>query len=148
MNDCMSVLKWARESELVVKSLLEQIEMFHRIMKLKGRTREWAEHTVEKVADLERELNDQIDLAVDRKREAVKVLSALSGAEMAVMFQYYILAREWNEIAEELYYSERQVYYIRKRAVTKLEGGNSRGGVHESQNLTFESDREVYYGNR
>lgn len=120
MVECLSVLKFAREAELEVKSILEQVELLHGILKLKGRTREWAERTVEKLKVLESELNDQIDEAVDRKREAVRVLSALSGAEKAALYQYYILARDWNEIADELYFSERQIYNIRKRAIAHL----------------------------
>lgn len=120
MVECLSVLKSAREAELEVKSILEQVELLHGILKLKGRTREWAERTVEKLKVLESELNDQIDEAVDRKREAVRVLSALSGAEKAALYQYYILARDWNEIADELYFSERQIYNIRKRAIAHL----------------------------
>ncbi|MDE7399709.1 MAG: hypothetical protein K2N06_09305 [Oscillospiraceae bacterium] len=120
MSDCLSVLKSAREAELEVKSMLEQVKLFHGILNLKGRTREWAERTVEKIAELETELNRQIDEAVDRKREAVRVLSALSGAEKAALYQYYILARDWSEIADELYFSERQIYNIRKRAMAHL----------------------------
>ncbi len=120
MGDCLRVLKSAREAELEVKSILEQVELLHGILKLKGRTREWAERTVEKLKVLESELNDQIDEAVDRKREAVRVLSALSGAEKAALYQYYILARDWSEIADELYFSERQIYNIRKRAIAHL----------------------------
>ena len=68
----------------------------------------------------ERELNDNIDRAVDRKREALKVLSVLSGYERAVLYQYYILAKDWNKISEKMYMSERQVFNIRKKALENI----------------------------
>lgn len=126
MSDCLTALKNARESELEVRAELEHIERLHRIMKIQERSENYARTVVEKLAALEKELNAAIDEAVDRKREALAYLSILTGSERAVLYQYYILAKEWQKIALELYISERQVFNIRKKALDRLSARQSR----------------------
>ena len=120
MTDFMDKLKYARQSELEIQAELEHIERLHRIMKLPGRSAEYAGRLAEKLAALEKRLNKSIDTAVDRKNEALNLLEALSGDERTVLYQYYILAKEWQKIAEEMYLSERSVYNLRKKAIDKL----------------------------
>lgn len=126
MSDCLTALKNARESELEVRAELEHIERLHRIMKIQERSENYARSVVEKLAALEKELNAMIDEAVDRKREALAYLSILTGSERTVLYQYYILAKEWQKIALELYISERQVFNIRKKALDRLSARQSR----------------------
>ena len=116
----MDKLKYARQSELEIQAELEHIERLHRIMKLPGRSAKYAEELAEKLAKLERRLNKSIDTAVDRKNEALNILDCLSGDERTVLYQYYILAKDWRKIADEMYMSERSVYNLRKKAVEKL----------------------------
>ena len=120
MTDFMDKLKYARQYELEIQAELEHIERLHRIMKLPGRSAEYAQGLAEKLAKLERRLNKSIDTAVDRKNEALNLLDSLSGDERTVLYQYYILAKDWQRIADEMYLSERNVYNIRKKAVDKL----------------------------
>lgn len=120
MTDFMDKLKYARQSEFEIQSELEHIERLHRIMKLPGRSAEYAQSIAEKLAALEKRLNGIIDRAVDRKNEALNLLDCLSGDERTVLYQYYILAKDWQKIAEEMYLSERSVYNLRKKAVDKL----------------------------
>ena len=120
MTDFMDKLKYARQYELEIQAELEHIERLHRIMKLPGRSAEYAQGLAEKLAALEKRLNKSIDAAVDRKNEALNLLDCLSGDERTVLYQYYILAKDWQRIADEMYLSERNVYNIRKKAINRL----------------------------
>ena len=120
MTDFMDKLKYARQCELEIQSELEHIERLHRIMKLPGRSAEYAQGLAKKLAALEERLNKSIDTAVDRKNEALNLLDCLSGDERTVLYQYYILAKDWQKIADEMYMSDRNVYNLRKKAIDKL----------------------------
>lgn len=116
----MDKLKYARQSELTVQAELEHIERLHRIMKLPGRAPEQAQRLAEKLASLEKRLNRTVDLAVDRKNEALDLLDLLEGDERGVLYRYYILGKDWLKVADEMYLSERSVFNLRKRALDKL----------------------------
>lgn len=120
MTDFMNTLKYARQAEAEIQANLEHIERLHRIMSLPGRSLKYSQELAEKLAALERRLNALIDEAVDRKNEALNLLNELSGDERTVLYQYYILAKDWQKISAELYMSERTVYNLRKKAVDKL----------------------------
>lgn len=120
MTDFMDKLKLARQSELEIQTNLEHIERLHRIMKLPKRSLRYSQELADKLAELETLLNGLIDEAVDRKNEALNLLETLAGDERTVLYQYYILAKDWQKISEELYMSERTVYNLRKKAVEKL----------------------------
>ncbi len=121
MKDYQEILKAARHSELEVRTELEHIERIHRILNIPNRPLKYVEELTEKLAGLEALLNDNIDSAVDRKREALEVLSALVGDERTILYRYYILGCDWRQIADNLYISERQVFNIRRSAMDKLE---------------------------
>lgn len=116
----MDKLKYARRSEIAVQTELEHIERLHRIMRLPNRSEEYAQNLAEKLASLERRLNAAVDLAVDRKNQALNILDKLSGDERTVMYQYFILAKDWQTVARDVYLSERSVFNLRKSAVERL----------------------------
>ncbi|MCM1275556.1 MAG: hypothetical protein NC299_09335 [Lachnospiraceae bacterium] len=120
MDDCLKILKAAREAELEIQAETEHIERLHRILRLPHRTKEYAARMTEKLAALETELNASIDRACDRKREALECLNALSGNERTVLYRYYILGEDWLRISDAMYISERNVFNIRKKAMDKL----------------------------
>lgn len=129
MDDCIGMLKSIRKTELDIQCNIEHIERIHRIMKIPYRSEENARKICEKLALLEDELNRLIDKAVDQKREALVYLSSLSGDERSVLYQHYILAKDWHLIAEQMFISERNVFNLRKRALDKLsERGSSAKG--------------------
>ncbi len=68
MTNCLKILKAAREAELEIQAELEHIERLHKILRLPHRSAEYAAKMTEKLAELERILNDCIDNACDRKR--------------------------------------------------------------------------------
>lgn len=143
----MDILKYARQSETAVQTELEHIERLHRIMKLPNRSAEYAQTLAEKLASLESRLNRSVDLAVDRKNEALNILDKLSGDERTVLYQYYILAKDWQKVAEDIYMSERNVYKLRKSALEKLAALYSKLSDTQSGIMKKASGR-VSYGNR
>lgn len=118
--DCLELLMKAREAELCVQAEIEHIERLHRIMRTSGKSQRYAEQIATKLAMLETDLNREIDRAVDIKRKALCILSALNGYERTVIYRYYILGEDWNKIADKMFFCERQVYYYRKSALKKL----------------------------
>ena len=80
----------------------------------------YAQETAEKLARLEAQLNDTVDQMCDAKREALRFVSYLSGEERSVIEGYYILAKNWDKLALELYMSERRVFLLRKSGLAKL----------------------------
>ena len=122
MADVMGTLQRARTLELEVQTQLEHIEMIHRIAKRVRESSAYARETSEKLARLEKQLNDTIDEMCDVKREALRFVSFLSGEERSVIEGYYILAKNWDQLAHDLYMSERRIYMLRKSGLAKLTG--------------------------
>ena len=125
MSEILNKLERARAFELEASVQLEHIERLHRIaarVRSDGRGgTEYAVKIVEKLCALERELNRSIDLLADAKRDALGIISVLEGEERAVLYSYYILAKDWSRTAAALYMSERRVYMLRKSALARLE---------------------------
>ena len=121
MSECLECLKRAREYEREVSAMVTEVERLHRIMKLGRSSQARAEQLTTKLYKYEQELNAQIDRTVDAKREALEYLSLLSGEERGVLFRYYILAMEWQEIAMKMFMSERRGFLLRKSALAKLD---------------------------
>ncbi len=134
MINFMDKLKAARQSELAIQAETEHIERLHRIAKLPGRPLEYSIKIAEKLAKLEKRLNASIDLAVDRKNEALNLLDNLSGNERTVLYQYYILAKDWRAVSETMYLSERMVFNLRKSAINKLVARYMNGAVSKTEN--------------
>lgn len=120
MPDVMGALQRARSMELEIQTQLEHIERLHRIANRAKNSSACAAETVEKLAGLERELNSAIDEMVDAKREALRYISYLSGEERSVIEGYYILAKNWQQLALDLYMSDRRVFLLRKSGLSKL----------------------------
>lgn len=132
MADIHALLNRVRTYEIETQSELEHVERLRRIAaRTRGNTTcsaEYAEKICVKLAEMERELNCQIDRTADKKLEALVLLSYLEGEERAVIEHYYFFAEDWRSIAYKLYMSERRVFLLRKSALEKLKkrfGGES-----------------------
>ncbi len=121
MSQIMSLLKRARQYELEVAAQLEHIERLHRICHIARESSAYAQEVLEKLSQLERELNGQIDKLVDTKLKATVYVSKLEGEERAVIERYYFLGEDWHTIADKLYTSERRVFILRRTALKRLE---------------------------
>lgn len=137
MSDHLECLKRARRYELEVSAMVEEVARLHRIMNLGTSSQRRAEALTTKLAEYERELNEQIDRTVDAKREALEYLSILDGEERGVMFRYFILGMEWQTIAVKMFMSDRRVFLLRKSALKKLDkyygGGEGSGSRAENK---------------
>lgn len=120
MADVIAVLERARSLELEIKTQIEHIEQLHRISKRAVESSAYARETVAKLARLEQEVNTSIDLMCDAKAEALTYISFLTGEERAVIEGYFILAKSWQRLANDLYMSERRIFMLRKSGLDKL----------------------------
>lgn len=120
MADVIAVLERARTLEFEIKTEIEHIEQLHRISKRAVQSSAYAKETVEKLARLEREVNDTIDRMCDAKKEALTYISYLTGEERSVIEGYYILAKSWQRLANDLYMSERRIFMLRKSGLDRL----------------------------
>lgn len=120
MADVIAALERARTLELEINTQIEHIEQLHRIAKRAVESSTYARETVEKLARLERELNSTIDQMCDAKRDALVYISYLKGEERSVIEGYYILAKSWQRLANDLYMSERRIFLLRKSGLDKL----------------------------
>lgn len=68
---------------------------------------------VDRLIDLTREVEKDLDRLVDMKIEALKVFRKLAPEDQEIMERRYLMGQTWEEIAKALGYSKRQLY--RKR---------------------------------
>ena len=79
------------------------------------------EETIVKIVDLEREINRDIDALVDLKAEARKMISKLDNPEQQLILEMrYLCYKSWAEIAEDLSFSESNVYKIHGEALKRI----------------------------
>lgn len=82
--------------------------------------------TMAKIVDLQDEINKTVDSYVDLKKEIFNVIDQVEDADqLAVLCKRYLQYKTWEQIAEELHMSYRNVCYIHGRAlqaVNKLIG--------------------------
>lgn len=79
------------------------------------------EETIVKIVDLERDINRDIDALVDLKAEARKVISKLDNPEQQLILEMrYLCYKSWAEIAEDLSFSESNVYKIHGEALKRI----------------------------
>lgn len=79
------------------------------------------EETIVKIVDLERDINCDIDALVDLKAEARKVISKLDNPEQQLILEMrYLCYKSWAEIAEDLSFSESNVYKIHGEALKRI----------------------------
>lgn len=121
MSELMDVLERARKFELEISAQVEHIERLHRIAARARESTAYTQSIVDKLEQLERELNAHIDRTCDAKLKALEYISILEGEERGVIENYYILAETWDKIALKMYMSDRRVFMLRKSALAKLE---------------------------
>lgn len=74
--------------------------------------------TVDKIVDLQAEVNKEIAVLVDLIAEIhTKIEQLENPTERAVLTERYINVKSWEEIAEIISYSERNTKYIHGRAL-------------------------------
>jgi DNA-directed RNA polymerase specialized sigma subunit len=71
-----------------------------------------------KIADLQSEINADIDRLVDTKRQIAAMISKIDNARFRALLELrYLCFKKWEEIAEIMHYSDRQVRRLHKQAL-------------------------------
>lgn len=77
--------------------------------------------TVDKIIDLQAEINSDIDRLVDLKREIVSVIKSVDNTEYQTLLEKrYLCFMSWEQIAVDLGYSTQHIYRIRDNALSKI----------------------------
>lgn len=127
-------LQQIRKIDLLIQNKLEQAQELRSKLEVKGINFESdgstsATRNVTKMNDLivsvvtlEEEINQQIDLLINKKREVMEMIDLLdNGDEIAVLYQRYFNYRKWEEIAVDMNYTYRGILKIHGRALQNLE---------------------------
>lgn len=76
---------------------------------------------IDKIVDLQNEINADIDRFIDLKAEIMRKIEALQNADDRIfLYAKYFEYKKHSEIAEEMRYSERNIVKIHKRALLRL----------------------------
>ena len=76
---------------------------------------------VAKIVDLQAEINRDIDLLVDLKREMVAVIKAVENIEYQTLLEKrYLCYQTWEQIAVDMGYSVRQLYRLHDEALENV----------------------------
>lgn len=74
--------------------------------------------TIEKIIDLENEINADIDMLVDTKKEIMKAIKSVDSIECQLLLEKrYLCFNTWEQIAVDLDYCIDNVYKLHRRAL-------------------------------
>lgn len=76
---------------------------------------------VVKLVTLSEEANVLIDRYIDCKNQIIKSLEQLPAKQYGVLHRYYIRNMTWDEVAEDMECSTRNVIRLKKKALKNLE---------------------------
>ena len=94
-----------------------------------GSNDSFMEDTIIKIVDMEREIDREIDQLVDLKREITWVIDQVDNLNLQVLLELrYLCYKRWPEIAEQMHYTESNVYKLHEKALQKVEENLSRQG--------------------
>lgn len=81
---------------------------------------------VDKIVDLQAEINRDIDSLVDLKREIVRAIKAVVNTEYQTILELrYLCFKTWEQIAVDMGYNVRHVYRIHDEAVESIPIGET-----------------------
>ena len=76
---------------------------------------------IDKMIDLENEINEDIDRLVVLKRDIVAAIKAVPDPEYRILLELrYLCFRSWGEIAADLRYSKDYVFELHRKALAGL----------------------------
>lgn len=74
--------------------------------------------TINKIIDLQAEINRDIDALVDLKREIVRVIKAVENPEYQTLLEKrYLCFRHWEQIAVDMNYGIDNIFKLHKKAL-------------------------------
>lgn len=78
--------------------------------------------TAAKIADLENEINEEIDRLVDLKSRIREIIAAIPDSmQRTILERHYLLGESWEKIGEKVGYSTRHVTRLHNQAIERLE---------------------------
>lgn len=78
--------------------------------------------TAAKIADLENEINKEIDILVDLKYKIREIIAAVTDSiRRTILERHYLLGESWEVIAEKVGYSTRHITRLHNQAIEELE---------------------------
>ena len=76
---------------------------------------------IDKIIDMQAEINADIDRLVDLKREIMQVIKAVQNPEHQTLLELrYLCFKSWEAVADELGYNVRHVYRLHDEAVEQM----------------------------
>ncbi len=88
----------------------------------KGTISDRVGRTAAKIADLENEVNDEIDRLVELKTEIRAMVSSLGDVLLRNLLERrYILGMGWEKIAEDMGYTPRHITRLHNQAIARLQ---------------------------
>ena len=77
---------------------------------------------IDKMVDLENEINEDIDRLVDLKREIVTAINRVQNPEHQTLLELrYLCFKSWEHIAVTMNYNSRHVFKVHDSALQKIE---------------------------
>ena len=81
-----------------------------------------AENAVLRIVELEERLNAEIDMLTAKRQEIEQAVNAVPDEiQREVLTRRYLLYQKWEDIAEEMNYSERQIFRFHGVALKSIE---------------------------
>lgn len=78
--------------------------------------------TIAKIIEMQEEINNLIDLYVDKKAYFSRIIDSLRNPmQIRVLYGYYYQGKSFQKIANELGYSRRNICYIHEDALAAVE---------------------------
>ena len=76
---------------------------------------------VDKIVDLQAEINGDIDVLVDLKRDIVRIIKSVVNTEYQTILELrYLCFKTWEQIAVDMGYNVRHVYRLHDEATEKI----------------------------
>lgn len=132
MDDVKGYLRQVRHQDGATQALLEQIETLRQgRMSAAARIGDGLPHAHDpsdlsgyaaRLDELERKLMACYDSATARKARVIDAIEGMSDPqEQEVLVLYYLGGKTWEEVADKMGYSLRQIHYIHGRALQHIE---------------------------
>lgn len=142
MSEAKEYLEKIRKNDVLIDSKLEELANLNSIVKritpvmttTGGGTgnQDKLGNAIAKIIDLQEEINRDVDILVDRKREASRLLKKLENPlHFQILHKRYVLYKSFEQIAADTHYSYRNITHAHGRALQAfgkvLEEGKKRG---------------------
>ena len=117
------ILQRARNCSLTCKEYTDCIDHCNRILKRLesyGRHTPYYDEILKLLRGHENKLRDALAAAYSNIDEALALLKKLPTDEQNIMICYVLQGKNWEQVACTLFYSERQVFLLRNKALKHL----------------------------